>query len=124
MPKRLRVRSGIIFALLFSAVPLIFIAGIVVFQLTQNVPQARRARANTVLSFTTIRTVTAVDEAIQDAERGQRGYLITGRQSYLEPYQHAKDRLPQLMLDLQAATSEHPDQQQRLLKLQADVRPK
>jgi signal transduction histidine kinase/ActR/RegA family two-component response regulator len=121
MPKRLRVRSGIIFALLFSAVPLIFIAGIVVFQLTQNVPQARRARANTVLSFTTIRTVTAVDEAIQDAERGQRGYLITGRQSYLEPYQHAKDRLPQLMLDLQAATSEHPDQQQRLLKLQADV---
>jgi hypothetical protein len=55
MPKRLSVRSEIIFALLFSAVPLIFIAGIVVFQLTQNVPQARQARANTVLSFTTIR---------------------------------------------------------------------
>jgi PAS domain S-box-containing protein len=121
MLKRWSVRSGVILALLFSAVPLIFIAGIVIFQLTQNVPQARQARANTVLSFTTIRTLSAVDEAIQDAERGQRGYLITGRQSYLEPYQHAKDHLPQLMLDLQAATAENPDQQQRLLKLQADV---
>jgi hypothetical protein len=32
-----------------------------------------RARTNTVLSFNTIRAARAIDEAIQDAERGQRG---------------------------------------------------
>jgi signal transduction histidine kinase/ActR/RegA family two-component response regulator len=121
MPKRWSARTGVILALAVSAVPLVFIAGIVAFQLAKNVPDARQARTNTALSFTTIRTVTAVDEAVQDAERGQRGYLITGRTGYLEPYQHAKDRLPQLMVDLQAATSASPDQQPRLLKLQADV---
>jgi len=121
MTRRWKVRSELILALLFGAIPLIFIAGIVAFQLARNVPEAQRARANTMLSFATIRTVSALDEAMQDAERGQRGYLITGREDYLEPYQHAKERLPQLMLDLQSATARYADQQQRLLKLQADL---
>lgn len=29
---------------------------------------------------------------LQDLETGQRGYLITGEQSYLEPFQEARDR--------------------------------
>jgi len=121
MTRRWNLRSKVVPALLFSAVPLIFIAGVVAFQLAKNVPDARRARADTVLSFATIRAVNAVDEVIQDAERGQRGYLITGQEEYLQPYQRAKERLPQLMLDLQAATLENPGQQQRLLQLQADI---
>jgi signal transduction histidine kinase/ActR/RegA family two-component response regulator len=121
MPRRLSARSGIMLALVFGAIPLVFIAGIVIFQLAKNVPDARRARADTVASFATIRAVNAVDEAIQNAERGQRGFLLTGQHDYLAPYERAKERLPQLMLGLQAATVEYPDQQQRLLKLQADV---
>jgi signal transduction histidine kinase/ActR/RegA family two-component response regulator len=121
MARRWQNRSEIILALIFSAVPLLFVAGLAVFQLASNVPEAQRARANTVQSFQTIRAVNAVDEAIQDAERGQRGFLITGRDVYLDPYEQAKKRLPQAMLDLQAATAARPDQQQRLLKLQADV---
>jgi len=121
MARRWRNRSKIIPALIFTAVPLLFVAGLAVFQVASNVPQAHRARADTVLSFETIRAVSSVDEAIQDAERGQRGFLITGRDAYLGPYERAEKRLPQLMLDLQAATAAHPDQQQLLLKLQADV---
>ncbi|UDL89540.1 CHASE3 domain-containing protein [Mesorhizobium sp. PAMC28654] len=30
----------------------------------------------------------------QDAESGQRGYLLTGEKPYLEPYQKAVDALP------------------------------
>ncbi len=111
----------IIPALLFAAVPLVFIAGIVWFQLAKNVPDARAARANTVLSFKTIRAANAIDEAIQDAERGQRGFLITGQGSYLEPYTSAKTRLPQLMVDLQQASTASSEQQSRLLTLQADI---
>jgi signal transduction histidine kinase len=33
----------------------------------------------------------------QDAETGQRGYLLTGEKSYLLPYQHAVDALPALL---------------------------
>ena len=100
---------------------LFFIIGVVAFQLAKNVPDDKTARANTILSFKTIRAANAIDEAIQDAERGQRGFLITGRETYLEPYERAARRLPQLMIDLQQATSTSPDQQQRLLKLQADA---
>jgi signal transduction histidine kinase len=37
---------------------------------------------------------------IKDAELGQRGYLITGRDKYLAPYQHAADILPGLQKTL------------------------
>jgi signal transduction histidine kinase/ActR/RegA family two-component response regulator len=121
MTRNSTIRSAIILALLFGAVPLIFIAGLVVFQLAINVPEARRARADTLRSFATIRAVAAVEDAVQDAERGQRGYLITGREDYLQPYQEATRRIDRLMLDLRADTASDPAQQQRWLRLQADV---
>jgi PAS domain S-box-containing protein len=85
------------------------------------VPDARSARANTVLSFETIRAANAIDAAVQDAERGQRGFLITGQEVYLDPYTRAKERLPQLMVELQQATVASADQLPRLLQLQADI---
>jgi signal transduction histidine kinase/ActR/RegA family two-component response regulator len=111
----------LIAALLFAGIPLVFIAGIVVFQLAKNLPDLRTARANTVLSFETIRAANAIDEAVQDAERGQRGFLITGQEVYLDPYTKAKERLPKLMVELQQAIIASTDQQERLLQLQADV---
>src|SRR5215831_14252278 len=80
-----RIRAQIIPALLFAG-PLIFIAGIVAFQMGKNVPDARTARADTLSSFKVILAASAIDEAVQDAERGQRGYLVTGQDVYLEPY--------------------------------------
>ena len=106
---------------LFAGIPLVFIASIVVFQLAKNVPDARTARINTLLSFNTIRAASAIDEAIQDAERGQRGFLITGSEVYLEPYTKAKEHLPGLMVDLQQATIASSDQAPRLLQLQAHI---
>ncbi|MEZ2329987.1 CHASE3 domain-containing protein [Mesorhizobium sp. RCC_202] len=34
---------------------------------------------------------------VQDAETGQRGYLLTGEKSYLQPYQHALEGMPVLL---------------------------
>jgi signal transduction histidine kinase len=34
---------------------------------------------------------------IKDAELGQRGYMLTGREKYLEPYNHAIDIMPALI---------------------------
>jgi signal transduction histidine kinase/FixJ family two-component response regulator len=121
MDRRLSTRAALVIAALFVAIPLAFIAGVAIFQLVKNVPDAHEARAKTVLTFQTLTTAKAVDEAIQGAERGQRGYLITGQEVYLDPYTRAKERLPGLILDLQRALGADPDQQHRLLTLQADI---
>ncbi|MGH7030342.1 MAG: CHASE3 domain-containing protein [Stellaceae bacterium] len=121
MNRQRNPRAEIVRALLLASVPLLFIAGVAAFQLIINVPDARVARAHTLLSFQTIRAADAIDQAIQDAERGQRGFLITGRDAYLEPYTRARERLPRLMVELQRATADRADQQPRLLRLQADL---
>ncbi|MBN9220118.1 MAG: CHASE3 domain-containing protein [Mesorhizobium sp.] len=40
----------------------------------------------------------------QDAESGQRGYLLTGERSYLEPYQKAVDAIPGQLARIDAMT--------------------
>ncbi len=114
-------KAEIILALLVGAVPLVIVAAVVALQLARNLPEAQQARADTLRDFATIRAVTKVDEAIQGAERGQRGFLITGRDDYLAPYDRGKQRLPKLMQDLQAATAGDTEQQQRVLRLQAKI---
>jgi signal transduction histidine kinase/CHASE3 domain sensor protein len=108
-------------ALLFVAIPLALLLGVMAFQFTYAIPQAERGRVETVTSFRIVQAASAVAVAIRDAERGQRGFLITSRDSYLTPYENAKERLPKLMAALQDATRESPEQQQQFLRLQADI---
>jgi CHASE3 domain sensor protein len=49
--------------------------------------------------------------AIRDAETGQRGYLLTGEESYLAPYQEALGRISLLQGDLQRLTADNQSQQ-------------
>jgi CHASE3 domain sensor protein len=116
-----RQRSTALPALLFAVIPITFLVIIAYFRFEIAVPAARQARADAIASFQTLRTIGAVDEAVQDAERGQRGYLLTGRETYLEPYTGATTRVPRLMADLQAALAASGGQQDLLLPLQADL---
>src|SRR4051794_27614578 len=47
--------------------------------------------------------------AYADAETGQRGYLLTGDERYLEPYQSARSRLDASTTRLQKTLSENPE---------------
>ncbi|MDQ6702358.1 MAG: CHASE3 domain-containing protein [Pseudomonadota bacterium] len=114
-------RTDIAPALLFAAVPLGFLAAITFYQLFSTVPGARLAREDIKNTFLVVRTASALAGAIQDAERGQRDYLITGRDTYLDPYETAKGRIPRLLGDLQKAILNRPDQQRRLLTLQGNL---
>ena len=51
---------------------------------------------------------------LQDAETGQRGYLITGEERYLEPYQAASRNVDANIRQLKELTVDNPDQQRRL----------
>ena len=55
---------------------------------------------------------------IKDAETGQRGYLITGDDRYLEPYTAAVAHIDQRMSDIERLIRDNPDQQGRIPALQ------
>jgi signal transduction histidine kinase/DNA-binding response OmpR family regulator len=44
----------------------------------------------------------AVDQLITEAETGQRGYLLTGEDRYLNPYRRAVEKLPRLVAAVRA----------------------
>jgi methyl-accepting chemotaxis protein len=51
---------------------------------------------------------------VKDAETGQRGYLITGEDSYLAPYQSALATVQGTLDDVRKLTADNPNQQRRL----------
>ncbi|MBG6071292.1 MULTISPECIES: CHASE3 domain-containing protein [unclassified Polaromonas] len=55
--------------------------------------------------------------SLKDAETGQRGFLITGKAAYLEPYRASLQTSPAVLADLRRLTSDNPDQQRRLAAL-------
>jgi methyl-accepting chemotaxis protein len=54
---------------------------------------------------------------LKDAETGQRGYIITGDESYLAPYQSALGAINGTLDDLRRFTADNPNQQRRLAVL-------
>jgi methyl-accepting chemotaxis protein len=54
---------------------------------------------------------------LKDAETGQRGFLITGIDSYLEPHQTALGALKATFAKLQKLTADNPNQQRRLASI-------
>ncbi len=48
---------------------------------------------------------------IKDAETGQRGYLITGNEKYLEPYRRSTQHIPAQLEALRQLTRDNPSQQ-------------
>ncbi len=53
----------------------------------------------------------------RDAETGQRGYVITGREEYLEPYREATPRIDHQLDALQSLLTGETVQEQRLVQL-------
>jgi signal transduction histidine kinase len=62
-----------------------------------------------------VRRVQAVTfSALQDAETAQRGYLLTGDPSYLQPYNEAHDSLPILKGQLRTLVADNAAQRRRV----------
>ena len=51
---------------------------------------------------------------MKDAETGQRGFVITGNENYLAPYNNALGEIESEMVELKRLTADNPDQQTRL----------
>ena len=73
--------------------------------------------ASVALTTHTLEVIQRVDgllSSVKDAESGQRGFLLTGRESYLEPYNTARASIPGELQELRRLTANNPRQQELL----------
>jgi signal transduction histidine kinase/CheY-like chemotaxis protein len=82
------------------------VVGVVVFTFNNDADVARQTRLYQANS-----RLIALFSTVQDAETGQRGYLITRDHVYLRPYQAALADIPRRLNALEEVVSDDPDQQ-------------
>ena len=78
---------------------------------------ARSAREWALHTYEVLGTIKDLNLAMRDAESGQRGYLLTGEDRYLGPYQASLGRVGLLAGELQRLTADNPVEQTRLRTL-------
>jgi len=61
--------------------------------------------------------LTTLESYVKDAETGQRGYIITGEEKYLAPYQVGIDGTRDMLEKVVKLTADNPDQQRRLAEI-------
>jgi methyl-accepting chemotaxis protein len=68
----------------------------------------------------TFEVISAIDNALlrlQDAETGQRGFIITGDDSYLAPFEAGRTVIFKILSDLRELVSDNADQRARIAGL-------
>jgi methyl-accepting chemotaxis protein len=94
---------------------IVLILGFVSYQSARGSLEASRQVTH---SYDVLRQIERVLSTIKDAETGQRGYVLTGLDRFLEPYTAATTRLSGDIQDLRRLTSDNRAQQQSVDALQ------
>src|SRR5262245_42489615 len=76
--------------------------------------QATKSRQGVDHTYAVMQATSRTRSDIQDAETGQRGFLLTGDESYLAPYHNALTALRTDSVELREVTRDNPVQQYRL----------
>ena len=79
-------------------------------------------RDNRDLVVHTYQVIATIDDlfiVIEDAETGQRGFIITGESAYLEPYQAALQTVPRSLAALHVLVADSPRQIEQVATLEA-----
>lgn len=109
---KLGMKPAILFVL-----ALLIIAGIGVrsYSLILQLIESNRWGAHT---HQEIESLERVISAFKDAETGQRGFILTGDDRYLEPYNSAIIDIPKVINSASSLTKDNPQQQASLLQLE------
>lgn len=105
-----RVVAGYMVALLLMTG-----VGVVSFMNTQTLVDNNRWVGHT---HEVLNETDAILSSLKDAETGQRGFVITGADSYLAPYTEAQTSLVEHLENARSLTSDNPVQQERLADLE------
>ncbi|WP_439566584.1 CHASE3 domain-containing protein, partial [Gloeocapsopsis crepidinum] len=109
---RIGTKIGASFAL---ALTMLSTIGLVSYRNTTQLIDTARSENH---SYQVITELEDLSSRIKDAETGQRGYLLTGDQRYLEPYNSAITVIEKNLNDLRQLTSDNPSQQSRIATLE------
>ena len=96
------------FALAFA---LLLIIGGVAYRSIHTLTQTSYTVTHTHLVLEHLATLASL---MKDAETGQRGFVITGEESYLAPYKNAVPETARIHRELRELTADNPTQQRRL----------
>lgn len=118
MLNRLKIgtKIGASFALslaIFTAI------GLVVYRSTTQTVETSRWEAHTYQVLAELENLLST---LKDAENGQRGYLLTGAEQYLEPYESASVEVQQKITAIRQLTVDNLTQQQRLDTVESLIR--
>ncbi|EPE96804.1 response regulator [Rhizobium grahamii] len=86
-----------------------------------NLHSLRDNNARVVHTHEVIVSLGKLLSSVQDAETGQRGFVLTGNERYLDPYQAALADIPQRFAEIADLTNDNPDQQRLLPVLRQRV---
>ncbi|MBA4794841.1 MAG: CHASE3 domain-containing protein [Phenylobacterium sp.] len=89
-------------------------ASVISFQRSQAVEEATRWNTHT---YKVLAEAEAVGSAMVDQETGVRGYLVSGDESFLEPYHAGLKRYAAAVETLETLTADNPQQQERIAAL-------
>ena len=98
-----------------AAIATLLLIGIFSYRTLDNATQSTELTTHTMEVMQLVDTLIS---SVKDAETGQRGFLLTSRESYLEPYNNARASLPGQLRELQRLTSNNARQEQELSELQ------
>lgn len=102
---------------LASAIPVVvalLLSGAISFSYNRLLKEYRDAVDHTFM------VLSAIDTALlrlQDAETGQRGFIITGNDSYLAPFQAGQSDIPKVLTDLGDLVADNPTHQPQIATL-------
>ncbi|MFB9970236.1 CHASE3 domain-containing protein [Pseudoroseomonas cervicalis] len=96
------------------ALPVMAAGGWLAWRLTETLQEQRQAVLH---SFRLGEATRSLLSSVQDAESGQRGFILTERPAYLAPYELAQSELPRHVARLRAL-AEGPAQQARFERLE------
>lgn len=109
--KRFGIRSKIMLGYIFIFVCISIVLTLVINQIT-----SMQKDRNYIIDhdFAVHSEIDAIEKYVMDMESGQRGYLLTGDPSYLEPYHSGESKWQQSYIKLSALIGENEVQEQSL----------
>jgi len=113
-----KMGNRLVFGGFLVATAILVFVGWLSYRSTARFAEASEWRKHT---YEVLRNLDETVVRLVDAETGQRGYLLTGDDAYLEPYRAAIKSIDQKIGDLNSLTSDNPNQQKRIQILEALV---
>lgn len=114
-------KSGLDVVVALGLAGVLFFFTISAYVAYQNLRTLQEDNQKILHSHDVIAAMDTLLSDLQDAETGQRGFLLTGNEKYLEPYDAALASIPHELNDITSLTSDNPTQQAKIDALKPHV---